>query len=98
MIPQPRCTTRFIDLEFVSFWGLGQFQLVDISARLPGLVRRPGLTKWRVGVDKEGTFFDKYDEFQASLTTDRDRRERGSKIPETLFTPANVAELNLDRR
>ena len=76
----------------------GQFHLVDVSDRLPGLIRRPGLSKWRVAVDKDLNFFDSSEEFLASLATEREKREKGAKVPATLFPPKNVDELHLERR
>ncbi|KAF8323022.1 S-adenosyl-L-methionine-dependent methyltransferase [Clavulina sp. PMI_390] len=75
----------------------GQFRLVDVSDRLPGLIRRPGLSTWRVGIDKPVQFFDSHAGFLESLTTDRDRQKLGGKLAETMFVPENVAELHLER-
>lgn len=77
---------------------LGEFQLVDISSRLPGLDRRPGMTKWLVSTDKELSFFDTHEEYMASLETPKDKKEKGAKVPPTLFPPENAADLHLDRR
>lgn len=77
----------------------GQFQLVDVSLRLPGLKRRPGMSKWRVAVDKDAAvLFDSQRDFLASLPTEREKNERGAKVPQTLFPPENARDLHLERR
>lgn len=48
------------------------FSLVDVSDRLPELVRRPGLTSWNPTVSKEiDTSFASYDDFVATLTEEQ---------------------------
>jgi multisite-specific tRNA:(cytosine-C5)-methyltransferase len=56
------------------------------------------MSKWRVATDKDLTFFDTPEQFQATLTTPREKREKGSKVASTLFPPPNAKELHLERR
>ena len=95
-IPGHACATGLMSSCLTSF--PGQFQLVDVSLRLPGLKRRPGMSKWQVAVDKDATvFFDSQRDFLASLPMEREKNERG-KVPQTLFPPENVRDLHLERR
>ncbi|KAB5589463.1 hypothetical protein CTheo_7091 [Ceratobasidium theobromae] len=71
------------------------FELVDVSASLPGLVRRPGLPTWRPPVSRDlTTFYNTYAEFIESL--DPPQRSE-TKLQETHWPPANANELNLQR-
>lgn len=88
----------------------GQFNLVDVSDHLPGLKRRPGLSHWRVQVaidnkakgEKEMRFFDSVEDWQGFLDKSglniREKREKSSKVANSLFPPSNATEMNLERR
>jgi multisite-specific tRNA:(cytosine-C5)-methyltransferase len=73
----------------------GEFYLVDSSDRLPELKRRPGVNSWKVAVDKQGErLADSYDIYWNGLN---EHMKRESKILETMFPPAKVEDLHLDR-
>ena len=64
-------------------------ELVDVSNELPGLIRRPGLSKWVV-MAKDGKVFEKHE--------DLPKKDRNySKIWESFFPPENAAELGLEK-
>ncbi|KAF3928779.1 hypothetical protein ABW21_db0204149 [Orbilia brochopaga] len=56
-------------------------EVVDVSDRLPGLVRRDGLTKWKV-MDRDGTWFETWDEVRDKGEPYTDRLTRGMFPPE----------------
>ncbi|KAI8904638.1 S-adenosyl-L-methionine-dependent methyltransferase [Powellomyces hirtus] len=65
----------------------GALRLVDISNELPALIRKPGLSSWKVQ-HKDGTFYDAFD----------DVPEKARKyMVQSMFMPENAAEMNLDR-
>lgn len=72
---------------------VGQFTIVNVADRLPGLIRRPGITSWSVAVDKSGTTEPSWTEFRSRLS---DSEKKTSKITETQFPPANAKELGLE--
>ncbi|KAJ3012948.1 tRNA (cytosine(34)-C(5))-methyltransferase [Thoreauomyces humboldtii] len=65
----------------------GALRLVDVSAELPALIRKPGLSTWTFQ-HKNGFFYNSFDE-----TPEDDRK---GVLP-SMFPPANASELNLDR-
>ncbi|KAI8817926.1 cytosine(34)-C(5)-methyltransferase [Fimicolochytrium jonesii] len=65
----------------------GAFRLVDVSKELPGLIRRPGMTSWKVQ-HKDGTFYESYENIPEASR---------HQMVQTLFPPANAAEMNLER-
>ncbi|RKP36525.1 S-adenosyl-L-methionine-dependent methyltransferase [Dimargaris cristalligena] len=69
----------------------GALRLVDVSDRLPALVRRPGLTTWKV-LRKDGEPAERFSDF-----AEEGINRAHSKCLPTLFPPANVADLHLDR-
>lgn len=73
----------------------GEYQLVDVSNRLPELVRRPGITSWQVCTDKDTMNMEP--SFTAYWERLNDKQRADSKIVETMFPPQEVHELNLDR-
>ncbi|CCA74131.1 related to NCL1-tRNA (cytosine-5-)-methyltransferase / probable Orotate phosphoribosyl transferase [Serendipita indica DSM 11827] len=73
----------------------GEYQLVDVSNRLPELVRRPGITSWQVCTDKDTMNMES--SFTAYWERLNDKQRADSKIVETMFPPQEVHELNLDR-
>ncbi|RVD87260.1 uncharacterized protein DFL_001502 [Arthrobotrys flagrans] len=56
-------------------------EIVDVSNRLPGLIRREGMKSWRV-MDKDGTWFEKWEDVQEKGEPYTDRLTRG------MFPPA----------
>eukprot|EP01116_Phalansterium_solitarium_P013353 TRINITY_DN30728_c0_g1_i1.p1 TRINITY_DN30728_c0_g1~~TRINITY_DN30728_c0_g1_i1.p1 ORF type:complete len:768 (-),score=228.60 TRINITY_DN30728_c0_g1_i1:186-2489(-) len=71
-------------------FGKGSLRLVDMSAALPALKRRPGLSSWKVQ-DHRGAWYNEYSDIQhASIR---------SKIAPTCFPPTDAErpELHLER-
>ncbi|KAG2194054.1 hypothetical protein INT47_008138 [Mucor saturninus] len=68
----------------------GAIRLLDVSAELPELKRKPGLHTWKV-TNKEGVFLDSPE----SIPEERQRR----KFPVSVFPPTEkeVEEMHLDR-
>ncbi|KAK6503753.1 hypothetical protein TWF481_008757 [Arthrobotrys musiformis] len=62
--------------------GLGVVEIVDVSDRLPGLVRREGMKSWKV-MDKDGTWFEKWEDVVEKGEPYTDRLTRG------MFPPAD---------
>ncbi|KAF3927808.1 hypothetical protein ABW20_dc0101585 [Dactylellina cionopaga] len=56
-------------------------EVVDVSDRLPGLIRREGMKKWRV-MDKDGTWFENWEEVKEKGGSYTDRLTRGMFPPE----------------
>ncbi|KAF8198599.1 S-adenosyl-L-methionine-dependent methyltransferase [Pholiota molesta] len=70
------------------------FHLVDASAALPTLLRRPGLTTWRPTTDRTAQrTFESYEEFMAS---DVDAHVKAKMTPGH-WPPDSVAGLHLER-
>jgi len=65
----------------------GSIKLVDVSKDLPGLIRRPGMTSWKVA-GEGNVLYSSYDEVPDS---------EKAKFEETMFPPKNVSDLNIDR-
>ncbi|KAJ3000788.1 tRNA (cytosine(34)-C(5))-methyltransferase [Globomyces sp. JEL0801] len=61
---------------------IGAMRLVDVSKELKGLIRYPGLTKWKVQ-NKDGKQFDEYDQESGLLST--------------MFAPEGVESLGLEK-
>lgn len=69
------------------------FQLIDVSAQLPELVRRPGISSWTPTVDRSiNTTFETWASYNETLSDDQ-RAE--SKILETHWPPINAEFLQL---
>ncbi|TFL04138.1 S-adenosyl-L-methionine-dependent methyltransferase [Pterulicium gracile] len=72
-----------------------EFELIDVSHRLPELKRRPGLSTWRVTPDKTvGTLYDTEAEFTAAGPS---AAGSNAKLAASHWPPANAAELGLER-
>ncbi|KAK6331431.1 hypothetical protein TWF730_004513 [Orbilia blumenaviensis] len=56
-------------------------EIVDVSDRLPGLVRRSGMKNWKV-MDKDGTWFEKWEDVLEKGEPYTDRLTRGMFPPE----------------
>lgn len=75
--------------------GNGEFQLVDVASRLPELVRKPGISQWKVSVDKEGKeLVTSYGSYWDSLN---EAQKGDTKITESMFPPTDAAGLHLER-
>ena len=76
-------------------------ELVDVSDRLPGLLRAPGLHTWRVfdGTMREFTTFDEASKVSRLRTEQNRARRNAGKIPDTVFPPPpeEAASLHLER-
>jgi multisite-specific tRNA:(cytosine-C5)-methyltransferase len=69
------------------------FQLIDVSAQMPELVRRPGISSWTPTVDRSiNTGFKTWAAYSETLSEEQ-RAE--SKISETHWPPANADSLQL---
>ncbi|KAG8810800.1 hypothetical protein FRC19_004308 [Serendipita sp. 401] len=73
----------------------GAYQLVDISDRLPDLVRRPGLSNWQVCTDKGSLTMDS--SFQSFISRLNEKQRAESKVVETMFPCAEVGQFHLER-
>ena len=73
----------------------GEYHLVDVSDRLPELIRRPGITSWQVCTNKDSMTMEP--SFTAYWERLNEKQRAGSKIVETMFPPSDVHELKLDR-
>lgn len=72
-----------------------EFGLVDVSSRLPELVRRPGITDWSPTV---GRVIDtSHSSWAAYIETIPEDKRAESKMFETHWPPSNVGTLNLER-
>lgn len=71
------------------------FELVDVSEHLSELIRRPGLSTWRVTTDRDINMdYATFVEYQAFL---KDDHKNKNKVLPTLWPPSNVRELSLER-
>jgi multisite-specific tRNA:(cytosine-C5)-methyltransferase len=78
------CSLNPVENEAViaaSLRSMPGFALIDVSDRLPGLVRRPGLTSWRPAIDKEGNApYETFEEYKQSVG-------EGGKLGEAMWPP-----------
>jgi multisite-specific tRNA:(cytosine-C5)-methyltransferase len=69
------CSLNPVENEAViaaSLWAVPGFELVDVSNRLTELVRSPGVTTWRVAVDRDiNTGFDSFEDYLQSLPEEK---------------------------
>jgi len=72
----------------------GAYHLVDISDRLPELIRAPGLSRWKVTAEKDVNMVTSYEEYLSTLS---EQQKAASKIVSTMFPPANEGTLHLER-
>ncbi|KAH7882343.1 S-adenosyl-L-methionine-dependent methyltransferase [Phlebopus sp. FC_14] len=71
-----------------------EFELVDVSAQLPQLIRRPGITTWTPTVDRSiKTCFSTWDAYIETIPEDK---RADSKLMETHWPPSNAAALGLE--
>ncbi|KAL8873034.1 MAG: hypothetical protein Q9174_001435 [Haloplaca sp. 1 TL-2023] len=63
--------------------GSSKVAIIDCEDQLPGLIRRPGLEKWKV-MDKEGSIYDSWGQAQS----------RPGKLTEGMFPPSEPPPLN----
>ncbi|KAJ7021378.1 cytosine-5--methyltransferase [Mycena alexandri] len=71
-----------------------EFHLVDVSAKLPSLQRRPGLTSWRPTDKSIATTYDTYDTFMRTCTEGDIVK---AKMTPGHWPPEDVETLNLPR-
>jgi multisite-specific tRNA:(cytosine-C5)-methyltransferase len=71
----------------------GQCTILDVSSELPDLIRRPGITKWKVSVNKDLTMFDTYESYLETLS---EKQKKESKIIASQFPPHNAESLGLE--
>ncbi|TFK66350.1 S-adenosyl-L-methionine-dependent methyltransferase [Pluteus cervinus] len=93
------CSLNPVENEAVIAEALGSnagqgFYLVDVSNRLPQLIRRPGLTVWRPTADRSGQ--GTHESYDAMMKSDGDDSLK-AKLTEGHFPPKNADELNLTR-
>ncbi|TFK39362.1 S-adenosyl-L-methionine-dependent methyltransferase [Crucibulum laeve] len=70
------------------------FELVDVSSKLPELKHRPGLTTWRATADRTiSATYESYEEFMASSLDENLK----AKMTEGHWPPLDVEKLNLPR-
>ncbi|KAJ3211929.1 tRNA (cytosine(34)-C(5))-methyltransferase [Entophlyctis luteolus] len=86
------CTFNPVENEAVVAGALNacgaSLKLLDVSADLKLLKRRPGVSKWKV-MDPDGAFHEKYETVPEAF--------RGRKVFEESFAPSNVDELGLEK-
>ncbi|BEJ02785.1 hypothetical protein CcaverHIS631_0705800 [Cutaneotrichosporon cavernicola] len=79
----------------------GEFSIVDVSDKLPGLKRRPGITSWKVGTNgPDGTVYhESYEAYKVARDETPNEEEKGKKkeLASTLWAPDNATELGLER-
>ncbi|OCF37458.1 multisite-specific tRNA:(cytosine-C5)-methyltransferase [Kwoniella heveanensis CBS 569] len=81
----------------------GKFSIVDVSAEMPELKRRAGMSSWKVGTQPESrkrelTWYESYEEYRKAVESGVEKEnDRGRGLPSTLWPPANAKELNLER-
>ncbi|KAG2029107.1 hypothetical protein BDR03DRAFT_1018892 [Suillus americanus] len=69
------------------------FQLIDVSAQLPELIRRPGISSWAPTVNRTiNTTFKTWDAYNDTLT---EEQRADSKMSETHWPPINAKSLQL---
>eukprot|EP00741_Cyanophora_paradoxa_P011543 tig00020562_g11151.t1 len=66
----------------------GAIEIVDVSAKLPGLKRRPGLTSWRVFNPREKEWYQSPAQISGAAS---------SWVLPSMFPPESAVELNLQR-
>ncbi|KAH7098101.1 S-adenosyl-L-methionine-dependent methyltransferase [Auriculariales sp. MPI-PUGE-AT-0066] len=71
-----------------------EFELVDVSDRMPELQRRPGMTTWKVVVDNELHTCDDYESYAAAP---KPPKGKVSNIQPTHFPPKDPTPLHLER-
>lgn len=79
-----------------AIWSL-EFELIDVSNHLPGLIHRPGLTTWRPTVDRSiNADFASYDDYIQSLS---ESKRADSKMLSSHWPPSleDAERLNLTR-
>ncbi|KAF8508247.1 S-adenosyl-L-methionine-dependent methyltransferase [Hysterangium stoloniferum] len=97
------CSLNPVENEAVVASALKQnpeFELVDVSSRLPDLIRKPGLDIWCPVVDRELTRFNSFSEFLSdwkSKNNDTSHQQNQIKMAETHWPPSDVVGLNLNR-
>ncbi|EJT99310.1 S-adenosyl-L-methionine-dependent methyltransferase [Dacryopinax primogenitus] len=98
LIAYSTCSLNPVENEAVLAAAINQssdeFVLADVSDRLPGLVTRPGMSKWTVAIDREGTLKDTFAEYEEAMKDSTDTRKR---VLESCWPPQDVGDLHLER-
>jgi multisite-specific tRNA:(cytosine-C5)-methyltransferase len=81
-------TTSFLSLSNIAF------EIADVSASLPELLRRPGLTTWRPTANRAVS--KTYVTFEEFLGTLSEQQKAETKLTAGHWPPPNVAELHLE--
>lgn len=74
-----------------------------MSAELPGLKRRPGLTSWKVATQPESAgremiFHDSHESYRKEVENGNEReKDKAKGIAATAWPPANTGSLGLER-
>ncbi|CAK5272960.1 unnamed protein product [Mycena citricolor] len=84
------CSLNPVENEAV----IAYFELVDVSAKLPELQRRPGMTSWRPTDKSLNTTYETYETYQ---NTCKDPDAVKSKFTRGHWPPPDVDSLNLHR-
>jgi multisite-specific tRNA:(cytosine-C5)-methyltransferase len=82
-----------------------QYTLLDQSAALPDLKRRPGISSWKVAsqtarnVDETRpiVWHENYETYLGTLSEEEREKDKGRSLPESAWAPANAAELGLEK-
>lgn len=83
---------RVLQLLITNFKGV--YHLVDMSDRLPEMIRAPGLSRWKVTAEKDINMQSSYEEYLSTLS---EQQKAASKVVSTMFPPANEQALHLER-
>lgn len=78
----------------------GEFEIVDVSDKLPELKRRPGISEWKVATrdrDEKVKWHESHDAYEAYRAESGSERDNKSPLPSTCWAPANAGELHLER-
>ncbi|KAG9311645.1 S-adenosyl-L-methionine-dependent methyltransferase [Chiua virens] len=72
-----------------------EFELMDVSSQLPGLICRPGITNWSPTVGR--SIDTSYPSWAAYIESIPEDKRSESKMLETHWPPSNAGTLNLER-
>lgn len=86
----------FPSLPSLCLKGFADFELVDVSDRMPDLVRRPGMTTWKVA-NQQLEVFDSFEQY--SELTKNKSRTKGAPLTVGHFPPEpqDAEALHLER-
>jgi len=81
----------------------GEYTIVDVSADYPELVRRPGMTSWKVatqpgGRETELVWHETFEDYRAKVDAGEEReKDKAKGIPATVWAPKNIHELGIEK-